>query len=81
MMMTSDVRFVCLMPQDWHVIMRAMWYNSGTSGLIFVLTFFLVINVCLLSLTTALTINAFLAAKSDLLDQGLLVDNSVDKAP
>ena len=73
---TLFILFQVMTNEDWHVIMRAMWYTSGSLGLAFILAFFLVINVCLLSLTTALTINAFLAAKTDLLDQGLLVDNS-----
>ena len=59
-------------------MLRAMWSAAGATGLAYVLAFFLVVNVCLLSLTTALAINAFLASKTDLLDQGLLVDTSVD---
>ena len=55
--------------EDWHVVLRAMWASSGGIGLAYVLAFFLVVNVCLLSLTTALAINAFLASKTDLLDQ------------
>ena len=66
---TLFILFQVMTNEDWHVIMRAMWYTSGTPGLTFILCFFLVINVCLLSLTTALTINAFLGAKTNLMDE------------
>ena len=75
---TLFVLFQVMTNEDWHVVLRAMWSTAGPVGLAYVLAFFLVVNVCLLSLTTALAINAFLASKTDLLDQGLLVDNSVD---
>lgn len=75
---TLFVLFQVMTNEDWHVVLRAIWSAAGATGLTYILAFFLVVNVCLLSLTTALAINAFLASKTDLLDQGLLVDNSVD---
>ena len=75
---TLFVLFQVMTNEDWHVILRAMWSAAGATGLAYVLAFFLVVNVCLLSLTTALAINAFLASKTDLLDEGLLFDSSLD---
>ena len=75
---TLFILFQVMTNEDWHVVLRAMWSTAGPLGLTFVLAFFLVVNVCLLSLTTALAINSFLASKTDLLEQGLLVDSSVD---
>lgn len=77
---TLFVLFQVITCEDWHVIMRAIRKASGALGLVYVLTFYLVVNVCILSLMTALTINTFLGAKADLLEQGLIVDSS-DGAP
>ena len=49
--------------EDWHVLLRALRTDAGAAGLLYILTFYLVFNVCLLSLMTALTINTFLSAK------------------
>ncbi len=62
--------------EDWHVVLHALRDGGGVLGLLFILTFYLAFNVCLLSLMTALTINTFLGAKAELLQQGVLVDAS-----
>jgi hypothetical protein len=38
--------------QDWHLVMHALSTAAGTAGLLYTLAFFLVVNVCLLSLMT-----------------------------
>ena len=45
------------------MLLRALRTDAGAAGLLYILTFYLVFNVCLLSLMTALTINTFLSAK------------------
>ena len=73
--------FQVMSSEDWHLIMRAMHTTAGGSGLTYILAFYLVINVCLLSLMTALTINTFLGAKADLMQQGVLVDTTSEPTP
>ncbi len=56
--------------EEWDSVLHGMHAAAGLAGVLYVLCFFLVVNICMLSLMVALTINSFLAAKGDLLGSG-----------
>ena len=68
--------FQVMAGEDWDELLHGMREAAGWRGLLYVLGFFVVVNICLISLMVALAINAFLAAKADFIEQGLLVDDT-----
>ena len=60
--------FQVMAGEDWDELLHGM-REAAVEGLLYVLGFFVVVNICLISLMVALAINAFLAAKADFIEQ------------
>ena len=61
--------FQVMAGEDWDELLHGMREAAGWRGLLYVLGFFVVVNICLISLMVALAINAFLAARADFIEQ------------